>query len=252
METEQVKYLKKTLEPYVDSLLVEISHEYDAQQQKPGAIPKPSNERNLYLEKRREEVFQILLNEKGNELINQGFNILIEEEKTIPMENSILEEFKDAGNKLYQNISQGKVTSMFNCASIQDWLHLSNSLMQKAYKIGLNLFQEQKLEEATAVFTWITAVNPYYFDPWLMLGICYLKKQMPDQALIIFSAASELDSNHPAPLLYSAEAYLNIGDIPQAQICIDSAKSFMNKKDNKIYANMIDNLINRINNKNKL
>lgn len=253
MQKEQIVSLKKSLEPYVNSLMVEVADEYDSQQKKPGTIPKSSNERKVYLEEKRKELFQIILNEQGNDLIKQGFNILIEEEKKIPMENSILEEFKNAGNKLYQNITQGKIKNpVFDYASMQDWLHFSNSLMQKAYKIGLNLFQEQKLEEATAVFTWITAVNPYYFDPWLMLGICYLKRQMPDQGLVIFSAASEIDSNHPAPLLYSAEAYLEKGNISQAQIYIDSAQSFMSKEDSNTYANMIGNLINRINNKNKL
>lgn len=134
------------------------------------------------------------------------------EEFRIPKET--LEKLKTP-SYLQEEVEKGK--------SFQDIIGYTSETMDKFYGVAYNLFQQQKYEEASDAFIFLTTLNPRVHSYWLGLGMSEQLNHEYDNALMAYSMASLLDSQNPIPHYHSAACYHELKDSRSALASLEFA-----------------------------
>jgi len=137
------------------------------------------------------------------------------EEFRIPKET--LEKFKDP-LFLQKQVQAGK--------SFQEILGYTHATMDKFYHAAYNLFQQQRYEEASDAFVFLTTLNPRVHNYWLGLGMSEQLNQEFDTALMAYSMATLTDETSPVPHYHSAACYNELKDIKSALASFELAVQF--------------------------
>ena len=238
---------RKLAEPALDAMMAEISDYLDMLNQKENAIKQ---NKEAVLKESREFLAKWITGEDERHLIEEGFNIIREEAEHSLEGRALLEDFRNVGERTKERISQTDVSEgvggteeeikIFD--TLQVSLGVSSQSVDTIYKMGYDFFHNREIEKALAVFSLLTVLNNFIFEPWLMLGVTYKEVDNLFQAMYAFSMASLVNLHHPLPHLYSAEIYYLNGNKDLAQQTLDYGLSLISEEDLKAYQSRIEEI----------
>lgn len=222
--TKLREFTDELLSEFIDESMVEVSKEFDAQQLKEGAIPKTQDEKDLYLEKEKEDLNR-LRNwvEDRIELAQKGYVIVLDEGQKFGMPTEVLEKVKKSGEILFgDNVVNilGKET-LKKHEGLKEKLGLTDEDMNQIYRFGVACYDQNRFQDAIAIFDFIILIDYLYFSPWLMSGICLYKLENYQAALDVLSQAIYLKNDDPLPHFYSIFSLLMLGENETAKNYLD-------------------------------
>lgn len=134
------------------------------------------------------------------------------EEFRIPKE--AVERLKDP-TALNQMLGEGK--------TFQEILGYSDDVIDKFYETARRLFEEQRYDEASEAFIFLTTLCPYTYNYWLGLGMSEQLNNEPSSALVAYGMAILTDPHPPISHYHSASCYKTIGDSQAAAASLEWA-----------------------------
>lgn len=234
----------RNIKPVVDDLMKDIESDLEAYQHKPGVIPMLKESREELLGQVREKLTKLLSDQDLRDKIYHGFELIVQESFRIPHANHVLEEIKQANanfkHEMVEKDAAHEEITTFD--TMQEWLKISNETLQGIYSISVQLMDEKRYEDAYDVLTVLTSLNHLIFEPWFVSGICAFEREMFIESLHAFSLATLVDPYQPAPHLYSAQIYLQIGHKDLATKTLQWALTLISDKDQETYKKVIRNL----------
>jgi len=96
--------------------------------------------------------------------------------------------------------------------NLQEIYGYSDSMMDKFYLYGVDLYNEGRYTDASDIFLVLVNLNPLYYQVWLNLGMSEQLKDNLDAAKDAFEMAIMLSPNEPNPYLHSARCFLSSND----------------------------------------
>lgn len=231
-----IESAKLMIRPFIDEVRKKYEDAARDQTLQKGSIPKKESSIKEEAIKKSDALQQFLLGEEELTRIEKGFELVLKELHKFPNKSAVLEDIMKAGERLLEEPKEPEVYNLPVYETLQEMFGLTKETYDTMYKIGADFFNEEKMEEACNVFIVLTNLNNFVFEPWLGLGSCWQIKERYPEALQAFSMASLLDFQNPAPHLYSAQVYLQLGSDRLARETLDLALSKMDK-DKKIIFN---------------
>lgn len=200
---------------------------------------------------------------------NAGFNLILKHLGEYPNDRLCLKELEGAANMLRKEMEKvlGKNFEKMNemmeknvdfrklneaislepkgaeeglSASLADSWGISSDTLATFYDIGTKLYQEDQLEEAASVFTFMSSLDNYNHQVWLSLGLCHLRLQEWHQAVQAFTMASVMIPEDPLPYLYTIDCYLALNDMPNAKASLEMAEHFLTEENEEEIAPLIE------------
>lgn len=219
------------LRPYLEDLKKQVIQKLREESNIPRRIPKSELQIDKEAQDQIDAFQQLLVSDEEITGIEKGFALAIEELAKDPRLEPVLSDLLEAANRLMapEEASDESDLPLYN--TIQEMLGLKDETYNAIYAIGSTFFNMNKLEEAGHIFTFLTTLNNFVFEPWLGLGCCCQVQQRFPEALRAFSMASLINFQHPAPHLYAAQVYLQMGDQRLARETLDLAISKMQPAD---------------------
>ena len=130
------------------------------------------------------------------------------------------QQFDDSRDEL----SQTAHPSLYNAFETFDYYQESeNSYLKALYSKAL--IQVDEHQAALFILSELIQNNPNYRDAWIMLGYCYLKIGLMDDAIHALEKAYNLDPEKAEALYYLGVAYSLNGDAAAGRAYINQAKT---------------------------
>lgn len=232
------------IQPFIDHIREQYETSLQAENVKSGQLGKSQKTIKKEAEEACEELKHFLIGEEEINRIEKGFQIIIGQLDRISNKNQILEEIHQASNKLITAFNDESVPEieLSIYETLQEMYGISDDSFQSFYQIAVQLYQEEKIEEALNAFTFLTTLNSLVFEPWLALGSCWFIKKNWMEALRTYSVAALLNFNHPESHLYSAECYLMIQQEKIGKETLTIALSLMSEEQLKEFNDQIQHL----------
>lgn len=234
---------REVSEPAIEAMMSQIRDYLKVVSQKPYAIKENQEE---VINESREILAQWVTGEDERHLVEEGFGLVCQETSRSSEGKNLLEEFKQVGMRIQERISKThldeseKEVNVFN--TIQESLGISNKSIDTIYKIGNDFMHNKEIHKGLAVFSFLTFLNVFIFEGWLMLGVAYREDGQFFKAMYAFSMASLLNLQHPFPHLCSAEIYHMNGNQELAKQTLEYALSLISKEDLQMYKPMIESV----------
>lgn len=115
--------------------------------------------------------------------------------------------------------------------TFQEILGYTAETMEKFYSAAYKLYQEQRYEDASDAFVFLTSLNPHVHNYWLGLGMCEHMTEEYHGALMAYGMAVMTDIRNPIPHYHSASCYKALEDIDSALASIDLALVYAGEKE---------------------
>lgn len=123
--------------------------------------------------------------------------------------------------------------------SLAETWKLSLDTLETFYQIGTKLYENEKLEEAISVFSYLSIIDVYNPNVWLSLGMCHHKGNDWFEALKAFTMVNILNPENPLPYLYSIDCYLANHDRNNARASFQLASHFITNENREPFAPLI-------------
>ncbi len=114
--------------------------------------------------------------------------------------------------------------------SYQAFVGLSDETLLWMYQVGDQFFGEQRFEEAFAIFSLVTQLNPLVCDFWIAFALTQMRQNDPSEALKSFAFAIVADPSHPIPRYQSAKLYLQLEQKQDAMIELEVLEEIIRLK----------------------
>ncbi|MGU3793856.1 SycD/LcrH family type III secretion system chaperone VcrH [Vibrio diabolicus] len=101
---------------------------------------------------------------------------------------------------------------------------VSQDTIEHIYAVGYNFFQSGKIEQAAKVFQLLSMLDHYQARFFIGLGAARQELGEYLQAIDAYSYAALVDVNDPRPPFHSAECYLKLEQLTEAESGFYSAK----------------------------
>lgn len=126
----------------------------------------------------------------------------------------------------------------------QKMMHISDQEMCVFYQEGIDQFNQNFLNEASAVFFLLTLFNPRIASFWRALGMAEEKRGEKLEATKAYLIAAELDEKSAMPYLYAAECLIALHQEEQAKrVLIQALEKFQYQVVLENEKNKIENLL---------
>ena len=102
--------------------------------------------------------------------------------------------------------------------TLQQVFELSDETILWFYRVGKKLYDEHDYSSATAIFTYLSILDPYVYDFWIALGLSKQNEEDFTGAVEAFLSASIMSNDEPASHFYAAECYLAMKDKEKARL----------------------------------
>ena len=241
--------IMKGMAPIIDAIIHQLKERVEIENHRPGRIQKIiASEKDLHAIK--QELNRFISSSKERLLIEDAILIISEEAKNDIGLKPIVEDIIRAG-KLYHDKLNKEVSEIVVHETLQEWLEISDETLQGIYTLGSQFYERHEIKKAIALFTLLTLLNNFIFEPWLALGMAYREEKQAFSALQALTQASLVNLQHPAPHLYAAELYLQMD--PQvlqanprelAKQTFEYCLTFLTDKDRVEYESLIVSLQN--------
>lgn len=107
-------------------------------------------------------------------------------------------------------------------------LNISAETLAVFYKIGTKLADANEIEEAIAVFTFLSMLDGFSHEIWLSLGLCHLRANEWIPAIKAFTMAAFFNPDKPSSYIGSIECYLALQNKENASSALHMAKTCIN------------------------
>jgi len=107
--------------------------------------------------------------------------------------------------------------------TFQEILGYNDAAMDEFYRIARYLFEEQRFQEASDAFLFLTTLNPFIPDYWLGMGMCEQVNEEYKQALVAYSMVTMSEIEQPVAHYQSAACYHKLGDLDNALASLEKA-----------------------------
>lgn len=114
--------------------------------------------------------------------------------------------------------------------SVQDFLHISDEVLDQYYEASRELLESKRYEEAADAYTFMTFINPLYASFWLGLGIAEQSQEHYTEAAIAYTKAIENNPYDPASFANMAQCLVSLNEREGARICCDKALEVCDNK----------------------
>lgn len=114
---------------------------------------------------------------------------------------------------------------------IHEVLGLSKASVLAIYRIGAEVYNEGRYQEASSVFLIVCLLDGSIHDAWVSLGHAECRNKEFTRAIIAYEMAGECDPQNPLSKLYAAHSYEALGEYENA---IDSLEHLIALTDGKI------------------
>jgi tetratricopeptide (TPR) repeat protein len=189
---------------------------------------------------------------KELEQVTQKYEASIKEmmDKNIDKINGILHADIDFNNlvqtlkKLPPPTSEGDADNFFS--PIGGKFKLSHDTLTTFYQIGTKLYNEDQVEDAICVFSYLSALDDLNYEIWVSLGMSYQRAKEWKPALKAYTMANLVNPHNPIPYFYSIDCYLAINSKPDAETALKMGKHFISDENREQMAqlvNLYENLI---------
>lgn len=238
------------LDPILENLMKIMEKEIFIEEADPKILFKTKlNQFKQKKEHLKRDLIEIFTDRKNRERIREGFELLLKDYPKISGGEEIKHELAQAAKQFSERIlkiseSKGeKEEEIPLVETYQQMYGLSDKSIENIYLYAHQRYQDSKgLKEAAILFYFLTEMNPYRFEPWLYLGICWIEQQSYLEALHALSMASIINPNHFLPHLYSAYCYLANHKIELAKAAFTLALSHASKEELDGFKEMIDSI----------
>lgn len=235
------------LKPLMTAIEEQYFEHLKAEKLSKGALSSNSQHLRNRAKKEVEEFKNDLIGREELQYVEKGFDTVLHELPKLPNHASILKNLQEAGRSFIHNqeeITESQTINFYD--TLQEMFGISKETYDGFYRIGSDYFNNKKDEEALGVFSLLTNLNPFVFEPWLGQGICWQKKKNHREALRSFAMASLVNSKHPAPYLHTVDIYLSEKNTKLAQEMILFCEKKCSKDLLKDYARHIKYLRKQI------
>lgn len=107
--------------------------------------------------------------------------------------------------------------------------------VKEIYTLGYHLYQDQKYEQATQFFRFLSTWTPTEGKYWKSLGAALQMQNKTEEALQCYVNAQLLHTGQPDPYLYvyAADCYFALGEIKQGLKALEGAKMAAEEQQDK-------------------
>lgn len=105
--------------------------------------------------------------------------------------------------------------------SVQEFLGISNDLLNTYYEVSNQLLAEKRFVEASDAFMFLTFLNPLYSNFWLGLGISEQSQEHYQAATLAYLNTIQTSPNNPAPYANLAQCLLALDEKEPLQMIIE-------------------------------
>lgn len=145
-------------------------------------------------------------------LINNESHLILSDDEMDQLEINLAkiteDKLRDPSHEVKERINQGETDFI----PYQFIFGLSNEALLIIYKIGLNFFENQKIDEAIAIFILLVTLNPTIADFNYALGLAYQQKEEWKDAVVFHKLASNIDPVHVGARISLVECYQKLGN----------------------------------------
>lgn len=226
--------LEEIYEEFVNEEDQFITDYFEKIKHEKGAYPSgyTVKKKEAYLNKIR----KVLNGNQDVEYLSNGLDLIIKEcenSNNYPRLKADLVKIKDKFIKENTGDAHraGEHFKIFD--SLQDMLHMTNGAIEDMYAIAMHYYHRHQNEKTRSILYLVTQLNPFIFDPWFLLGICFFKEHEVLQAVYAFGMAALIDLKNPFPNLYSAQCYMNLDQKENAKKSYELALDLMTKEEVK-------------------
>lgn len=212
MQSKIDEAVEKSIEEYLDT----IDFEAEVGQDK---LQTPQMKR----EQLRQEMQKSLQMPELQQGITASFQILVAEGEEALESNEyevMMAELMQIGDKI-QVLPLVSIVEQ----NLQSLLNISAATMKAIFKVATVQFVQGRLENCSALFTMLTALNPGHPEYWLRGGMAAHQSNNMDLALRSYQAAAEIDPQMAEVPLLMADCHLRLGDKDQAKVAFQQAKA---------------------------
>lgn len=100
---------------------------------------------------------------------------------------------------------------------------LSGDFLEYVYKYAYNLYQQNKIEEASQLYRWLKAMNPLNQKYSIALTQCFIQQKNWLAAVALLMQLAYLNPEDPIPFEKMSECLTEAGDLAGALVAIDKA-----------------------------
>ena len=227
-----------TVEPVVDLIIGYLEDQFNTRKR---ILHSPGNALPNKWEIKRELSMLLSVN-KDRVLVEKGLNLLIKEAVSIPGGMLMIQEFMQAGNLLF-NKAENRAPYVFDTA--QEMFGLSDLTIATIFEFAQSLMNVQRMDEALELFTLLSTLNTYAFEPWLLRGFCWMQKADYFEAIYSLSLASLMKFEDPWPHIYSAHCYFAVHEDKLGRDSLDLGMRYAKEEDLEKMHPMLENLKQR-------
>lgn len=183
-----------------DSLLEENSY-YEK-------MANPLKSAEQFKAEHRKHLQEFLQFKDFKEKMNQGVDVVLERLPQMITANEwtqFKEDFarsigreRHIASSFTEQIEQGQSTTF------QNLMGISSHNMNHLYNLDRKLVEEKHFNQALAIFTMLTYLNPQVPEYWIGQAICLYSMAKYEEALAILQLAKVLQPDKVAPFIYSA------------------------------------------------
>lgn len=177
----------------------------------------------------REELQKSLQMTELDQNITTAFLVLVHEgkENLNPDEyQAMIDELLQIGDKIngmsFDSLPEVNLQTLFN---------ISAPTMRAIFKVATAQFVNGRLDNCSALFMMLTALNPGHPEYWLRSGMAAHQSNNIDLALRSYRSATELDPQMVAAPLLLADCYLRLGNKDEAKEAFNKAKSLASSQE---------------------
>jgi tetratricopeptide (TPR) repeat protein len=197
--------IDKEIEAYIDTLDLE-----DADPEKVRLVSKEMKRAHIKAELQAQAKLPELTDQ-----LTMAFKVLHDEAREILTETEFLSLQSDLqeADKTFEQMD-GKTPITTNYKEI---LHLQDSTIDSISKVAVERFNQSLYAESLSLFVLLATLIPENADYWYRAGILASKCEKYELALRFFKAASTLNQDSIAPLIFSIDCYLKQNMEPEAK-----------------------------------
>lgn len=236
--------IEQLVRPMTELLLKEM--EKEIRNLPPDPLQPPAMRLKAFKAKEKQlskECSAYLSGADDRKLMGRAMELLRDRQVEIEDREEVLREFVSAGRRILEPPADTGESFPGVYDTMQQMFGISDKSMKSLYSAGQRLFDQQsRKQDGVALFTLLTQLNPYMFEPWLGVGVYWLHNTRYRKALFALMMASFANFNHPLPHLYSARCYVATNEQQVATHTLDLALSLVNEDDRVQYAPIISGL----------
>lgn len=108
---------------------------------------------------------------------------------------------------------------------LQALFGFSNETLISAYRLAADLVEKGHMEDALAIFTFLSTMAPHVTSYWIAQGVCLQSLNRNEEAIAAFTAANLLNPTDPVPLTHLVECHLSLKDHEKAKMVQEELKA---------------------------